>query len=98
MEQPALCPVCQKAMEWKQINFHEAVEICIDLNCPFPAQHHKCRIRRRNLKDIKKVPKPPAPKKDELLDLPQFDLPLQNTDDNFLKELDEFLFGVHNAM
>lgn len=97
-EEPALCPRCGKKLEWKQLNFNEAVEICIDLKCPFPAGA-KCRVRSRPLKDIQKVPEPSS-NIDELLDQQLQNLenvPLGDMDD-FISELDDFLLEVHDKI
>lgn len=89
MEEPVLCPVCKQELVWKQLNLKEAVEICQNLKCPFPLGG-KCRVRQRDVMDINNIPKAPV-RLDELLNIENENTPLLN--DDFLEDLNNFLFG-----
>lgn len=49
-----LCPVCGTNLELKQINFTNAVFICMDLKCPYPVGT-ECIQVKRNYQDINRI-------------------------------------------
>ncbi|KAL3270666.1 hypothetical protein HHI36_021194 [Cryptolaemus montrouzieri] len=87
------CPLCTKDLEWKQINMEKAIEICIDLKCPYPV-NTKCRVMSRKIEDMDTTQEAEIPAQMKELDnilIPEI-LPPSN--DEFTKELDDFLMGV----
>lgn len=49
-----VCPLCGSNLELKQINFTNAVFICMDLKCPYPVGT-ECILVERNYQDINRT-------------------------------------------